>query len=312
MADKRLEASLRWRALTRGFAQATVMLRPMAAGVFGIARTIAVPAGSVPCRKAIVLPAMIDSATVDLPTKGASAGMASGAFCGFTATTIALASAILLRGLMTTPRRASALMAFVGCGSSTTSRRGSSPRVSQPWSMAEPIFPAPSRTRRPESPRSGLSADFARFMATIISPFAPLCLPGCLEHRGVERFARGLAGPDHELEGRKIAFAGLECRPEQRLALFARGLRAACEHEGVSKHHNALGHPMIKVADPKTFIDQRDQRLHFSASPFGHPQIERTRQVQRFDIAHPRVRELIVGPAPGNQDRDFVVACAFE
>src|SRR5262245_9206659 len=181
--------------------------------------------------------------------------MASGAFCGFTAITTALASVVRLRGLMATPRRASASMPFVGCGSSTTSLRGSSPRASQPSSMAEPIFPAPSRTKRPESPRSGLSTGFARFMATIISPFAPLCLPGCLEHRRVERFARGFAGPDHELEGGKIAFAGVERGPEQRLALLARGLGTAGEHEGVTKHHNALGHPMIKVADPKTFID---------------------------------------------------------
>src|SRR5262245_58054425 len=238
--------------------------------------------------------------------------MASGAFCGFTAITTALASAIRLRGLMATPRRASALMDFIGCGSSTTSLRGSSPRASQPSSMAEPIFPAPSRTRRPESPRSGLSAGFARFMAMIISPFAPSRLPGCFEHRGVERFSCGLAGPDHELEGRKIAFTGIERRPKQRLALFARGLGATCEHEGVSKHHNALGHPMIEVADPEALIDQRDQCLHFRASPFGHPQIKCTRQMQRFDIAHPCIRELIIGPAPGDQDRDFVVAGAFE
>src|SRR6187455_2994525 len=124
-------------------------------------------------------------------------------------------------------------MAFVGCGSTTTSLRGSSPRASQPSSMAEPIFPAPSRTRRPESPRSGLSAGFARFMATIISPFAPLCLPGCFEHRGVERFTRGFTGPNHELEGREIAFTGIERRTEQRLALLARGFGPAREDEGM-------------------------------------------------------------------------------
>src|SRR5207344_1835310 len=114
MAESRLEASLRWRALTIGLAQATVILRPMAAGVFGIARTIAVPVGSAPCRKATVRPAMIDSANVDLPTKGLRAGMASGALCGFTAITTALASDFFLRGFIVTPRRDSSLMAFVG------------------------------------------------------------------------------------------------------------------------------------------------------------------------------------------------------
>ena len=52
---------------------ATVMPRPMAAGVFGIARTIAVPAGNAFCRKVMVRPAMIDTASVDLPTNGPSA-----------------------------------------------------------------------------------------------------------------------------------------------------------------------------------------------------------------------------------------------
>src|ERR1051326_8608880 len=119
MAESRLEANLRWRALAIGFAQATVMLRPIAAGVFGIARTIAVPAGSASCRKAMFFPAIIDSASVDLPTKGLSVGMASGAFCGLTAITTALASKAFLRGLIVTPRRASAWIAFVGCGSIT-------------------------------------------------------------------------------------------------------------------------------------------------------------------------------------------------
>src|SRR5688572_9747789 len=32
-----------------------------------------------------------------------------------------------------------------------------------------------------------------------------------LEHRGVERFARALAGPDHELERLVVALAGVEC-----------------------------------------------------------------------------------------------------
>src|SRR5690242_12329317 len=114
MAESRLEASLRCRALTIGFAQTAVMLRPIAAGVFGMARTIAVPAGSASCRKAMVFPAMIDSANVDLATKGLSAGIASGAFCGLTAITTALASNAFLRGLIVTPRRANAWIALVG------------------------------------------------------------------------------------------------------------------------------------------------------------------------------------------------------
>src|SRR4029079_3456323 len=192
------------------------------------------------------------------------------------------------------------------------------PRASQPSSMADPIFPAPSRTRRPESPRSGLSAGVALLHGarssalSLLSPFAPLCLPGCFEHRGIERFTRGLASPNHELEGRELAVAGLERRAEQRLALLARGFGTAREDEGMAKHHDALGHPVVKMTDPEALIDERDQRLHLCASPFQPPQVKGTCEMQRFDIAHPSIRELIVGPAPGDQDCDLVVAGAFK
>ena len=53
-----------------------------------------------------------------------------------------------------------------------------------------------------------------------------LRLPLRLEHRGVERLAWALAGPDHELERREVAFAGIERRAEQRLALPPRRLDA--------------------------------------------------------------------------------------
>ena len=44
------------------------MPRPMAAGVFGMARTIAAPGGSDASRKPMVRPAMIESTSVFLPT----------------------------------------------------------------------------------------------------------------------------------------------------------------------------------------------------------------------------------------------------
>ena len=52
---------------TRALATATVMPRPMAAGVFGMARMSAAP-GSAASRKRKVRPAMIDTATVAAPT----------------------------------------------------------------------------------------------------------------------------------------------------------------------------------------------------------------------------------------------------
>ena len=64
------------------------MPRPIAAGVFGIARTMALP-GKARSRNASVLPAMIETTTVEPSAIGASGGTTLSATCGFTAMTIA-------------------------------------------------------------------------------------------------------------------------------------------------------------------------------------------------------------------------------
>ena len=76
----------------------------------------------------------------------------------------------------------------------------------------------------------------------------------------------GLAGPDHELEGREIALAGIERGDEQRLALPAGGLDAAGQHQRVAEHHHAFLGPQVEMADPQLLVDQRDQLLHFGAA----------------------------------------------
>jgi hypothetical protein len=48
-----------------------------------------------------------------------------------------------------------------------------------------------------------------------------LRLPLSVEHGGIQRRARRLARPHHELEGREIPLAGIERGGEQRLALAA-------------------------------------------------------------------------------------------
>src|SRR4029077_19970106 len=72
-----------------------------------------------------------------------------------------------------------------------------------------------------------------------------------LEHRGVERRAGLLAGPDHELEGREIALAGFQRARQQRLALRAGRLDAAGEHQRMAEHHHAVGGPEVEVPDPQ-------------------------------------------------------------
>src|SRR5215813_1980470 len=65
------------------------MPRPIAAGVFGMARTTAASRGKMPARNAIVRPAMIETTTVEGDIREATCGMISGAICGLTAMTIA-------------------------------------------------------------------------------------------------------------------------------------------------------------------------------------------------------------------------------
>ena len=55
-----------------------------------------------------------------------------------------------------------------------------------------------------------------------------------------------------------------------------------------------------------------DQRLHFAAAAFGNLEVEGAGQMQRLDVAHPGVGDLVVGPLAGDQNGDLVVAGALE
>ena len=77
-----------WSRLTAALAQATVMLRPTEAAVFGMARTIAVPGGNRRAMLSRVRPAAMESTTLFSPTIGSISGMSFGKRSGFTATTI--------------------------------------------------------------------------------------------------------------------------------------------------------------------------------------------------------------------------------
>ena len=176
-------ASLRWRARHLGVRRSRrVMPRPMAAGVFGIARTIAVPAGNAARRKSMVRPAMIDSTSVDLPTYGRERGHCLRRTLRLDCDDdrAVAVEGFAFAGLSLMPRRVSAFIAFAGMRLEHGDLARLEPRASQPSSMAEPILPAPSRTRRPENLRSELcspasvswSASSGRFMATTISPIA--------------------------------------------------------------------------------------------------------------------------------------------
>src|SRR5262245_45244009 len=125
------------------------MPRPIAAGVFGMARTTAALCGKAPARDAIVRPAMIEPTTVEGVISEAPLGMVSAAVRGFAAITVARGQIEAGSGLMRTPRAQSALIDAAGWGSITTMQAGSTPRPTQPSSNAPPILPAPMSTKFP-------------------------------------------------------------------------------------------------------------------------------------------------------------------
>jgi hypothetical protein len=52
--------------------------------------------------------------------------------------------------------------------------------------------------------------------------------------------------------------------------------------------------------------------LDVGLSPVGDAQIKRAGEMQRFEVAHPGVGDLIVGPLAGDENGDLVVARTLE
>ena len=96
MARSSASATARCAALTLFAATATVMPRPIAAGVFGMARTTLPPQTA--AIDAMVVPAMIETTSVDGPANGFRPGPASLKACGFSATTKVAAAPISFAG----------------------------------------------------------------------------------------------------------------------------------------------------------------------------------------------------------------------
>ncbi len=71
-----------------------------------------------------------------------------------------------------------------------------------------------------------------------------------LEHGGIHRFARGLAGPDHELKCREVTLAGIERGAEHRLALPVRRGDPAGKNQRMAEHDDAVLRPDVEMSDP--------------------------------------------------------------
>src|SRR5262249_55537283 len=220
--------------------------------------------------------------------------------CGLPASTTAATSPTAARGgLRRKPRPLSAATSGLGCGSITATLAGERPRRSQPSSMAPPILPAPARRMVPDRLARGsvFACGFAAELIAALMPVMPgssghprpksragqvradvsagsLRLPLGVEHGGIKRSARRLARPHHELESGEIPLAGVERRPQQRLALPPRGFDAAGEHQCVSIHDEPVLGPQIEMSDPHLLVDQRDQLLHLAAATLRHFELE--------------------------------------
>src|SRR5262245_13621983 len=279
-------------------------------------RTIAALSGSASARNSRVFPAMIDRTTVAPPTAGASQGMISAAFCGFTATTMAAGSpTMFIGGLSRRPRPASAAISRDGCGSMMATRAGASPRRSHPSSRAPPILPAPTSTRVPATSRSGAVEESCPWLMqppaaarANLHPWLGDCPLGVhawryagapafrrcaapprsapsgfargLEQGGVDRLAGAGARPYHELEGLVVAFAGVDGGIQQHLALPPRRLDATCQDERVAEHHHAVLAPPVEMAEPQLLVDVADQCQQLGMAPLRHLEVEGAGEMQ--------------------------------
>ncbi len=122
------------------------MPRPIAAGVFGIARTKAL-AGSLAERSAMRLPARIETTSVSGPTSFESFGATLSSICGLIASSKVPAGGPSGGAPQSMKPCAShsAATSMPGCGSTTSTRPGAPARAS-PESSAAPILPAPTKT----------------------------------------------------------------------------------------------------------------------------------------------------------------------
>jgi hypothetical protein len=66
------------------------------------------------------------------------------------------------------------------------------------------------------------------------------------------------------------------------------------------------------MPDPHLLVDQRDELLHLAAAALRHFELEGAGEMQRLDVEHPGIGNLIVAPFAGHQDGDLVLARALE
>src|SRR4051794_286503 len=100
---------------------------------------------------------------------------------------------------------------------------------------------------RGQAPYTSTQAEYG---GTTVEPRLYLRLALGIEHRRAHGFGRALAGPDHELKCRIIAFAGVNGAPQHALALRGRGADPARQHQSLTVHDHAGVDPDVEMPDP--------------------------------------------------------------
>src|SRR5579872_291531 len=181
---------------------------------------------------------------------------------------------------------------------SITTNCAAAPPASQPRSIAEPIWPQPTRIRR------------SAFAAAAPFTGARSGLADRVDHRRRHRFFRRFAAPDHQLEGRIEALAFGEGDIDEILDLLGAGGADATQQYRITKGRRGLAGGKIEMAEPHLFVGQRQQLVKRAAAALRHTHIEAAGEMQRAQLLLPQEIKPVVAPAAADLDDQLLFAGA--
>src|SRR5215471_10313240 len=133
-----------------------------------------------------------------------------------------------------------------------------------------------------------------------------LRLPLALQDGRRDGLLGRLAAPENELESGVIMLTGFEREVEKGLALCRAGTRIRENHR-VAKDDGAVLRPEVEMPDPETRIHMHQKRGDvFPPGRALDAHIEGTRKVKRLQIFAPGETEMMVAPAAGDGEVEFV------
>jgi hypothetical protein len=121
--------------------------------------------------------------------------------------------------------------------------------------------------------------------------------PAASTSAGVERVARLLVAPQHELERRvePVAFGDRALDRELRHLQAEHAL--AAEHQPVAVKQHPAVRPDVEVAEPELLVDQREQLPGGLALGFGYADLGQAQQLQHLVLGAPDAADLVGRPA---------------